>query len=230
MGTGLPGETTGSDGSFEHPRLVDAGHLDPGGAGSGEDALGNEPDQLAPAHCDAPRRRLRPYALDDVVERRALDVDDVHAHLHAARARQIEPDRLHAWHSTPGFARDGRDLARDADISGRELDVVRDEWLSRADEDSTPTRIDPPRTRVGSKLTRLHAPLQGREAAAAKVRGAPRVADRAVEEDRESELRPDAGRDLTRPILGEFHLTRGQGNEWDDVDDAHPGMHALVEA
>ena len=230
MGTGRPGQTTGSDGSFEHPRLVYAGHVHPGGAGSGEDALGNESDELAPTHRDAPRRRLRPYALDDVVERRALDVDDVHAHLHAARARQIEPDRLHAWHSTPGFARDGRDLARDADISRRELDVVRDERLSRADEDSTPTRIDLARTRVGSKLTRLHAPLQGREAATPKVRGAARVADRAVEEDRMSELRPDAGRDLTRRVLGELHLTRRQGNEGNDVDDAHPGMHALVDA
>jgi hypothetical protein len=229
MGTGLPGVTPGSDGSFEHPRLVDARQVHAGGAGSGQNALGDESDELAPTHCDAARLRLRPYALDDVVERRALDVDDVHAHLHAAGARQIEPDRLHAWHSTPGFARDGRDLARDADVSRRELDVVRDEWRSRANEDSTPTRIDPTRTRVGSKLSRLYAPLQGREAAAPKVRGAPRVADCAVEEDRESELRPDAGGDLTRRVLGEFHLTRGQGNDWNDVDDAHPRMHALVD-
>ncbi len=77
----------------------------------------------------------------------------------AAGARQVEPDRLYAGHPAPGLARDGRDLARDAEISRRELDVVRDEWLSRADEDRTPTRIDQARTRGGCKLTRLHASL-----------------------------------------------------------------------
>ena len=115
---------------LEHPRRVDAGNRrrPPGRGLRCKTRAGTRPTSSPPATSTPRVSRLGDArAAIDLVERRAVEVEHVHAHLGAPRARQVEADGLHARHPSARLAHAGRDLARDLHVVGRQLDVVGDE-------------------------------------------------------------------------------------------------------
>ena len=160
------------------------------------------------------------------MQRRPLDVDDVHAHLDAARARELEPDRLHARKPPARLAHRGRDGLGDGEVVRLELDVVRHERPPGTDENDAGPRIDLERPEVRAQLIRVDPPRELFEASTAEERGPPATPHLAVEEHGDAELRTDALGDLEgrAACLGEVG-----GNDRDERDDVR-GADARVDA
>src|SRR5438093_140682 len=116
--------------AFEHSTLVDSRNVDAGGACSRVDALGHETHELPVGYLDPAPTCFDAHPLDSVVQRRPVEVEDVHAHLHESRARKAQPDRLHAGKPTARLADYRRDLAGRLDGVRREDQVVGDERLA----------------------------------------------------------------------------------------------------
>ena len=122
---------------------------------------------------------------------RALEIEHVHADLHSARPRELEPDRLHARHAAARLADCGGDRAGHFDGARREVDVVGDERPPRADEHCARARVDLERSELRHELARVHPPPELVEPAPPEKRRSPPPSDLAVEEHREPDVTAD---------------------------------------
>src|SRR5262245_16244037 len=115
-------------------------------------ACGHQPDELGAFDVDAARVRLRLDAREDVVESGRLVVLDVHAHLRMTGAGERKPEGANSGETAASLAHDRGDLARNARVVGREVDVERDQRPAGADDDAARTRIETWRPEVGGDL------------------------------------------------------------------------------
>ena len=104
---------------LEDPRRVDVRDHGVRAVRRVEDARRDEPDELAGGDVHTACLRLGPHALDDVVQRRLLEVDHVHLTCTLGRIWQEEADRLHAGHPAARLREPRGDLARDLGVVGR---------------------------------------------------------------------------------------------------------------
>ena len=168
----------------------------------------------------------------DLVQRRRLEVEDVHAHLDLAGTRQAQPDRLHARHPAARLADRARDVLGDGDVVGVEHEVVRDERIAGAHEG------DPGPARSTSR-----GPASGRSSPAAIRRtssSSPPLRKKAgpatsAHEPVQEHGKPDVGAEpfarlASAVCLGQLPLRPLERDERHDVDRSDAGMDAVVPA
>ena len=175
----------------------------------------------------ASRRCLALDPRDDLVQRRGLVVLDVHAHLHEARARELEPERADAREPAVLLAYEPRNLARSLDAA-TEVDVERDQRPPGADEHAAGTFIQPRRAEVRRELARVDPALQLGRPARSEERGAAPVRELSVQENRQAELGTDPLGDLERHRPRPRHVRTLQCDDRNDVRGADARMGAFV--
>jgi hypothetical protein len=165
------------------------------------------------------------------VERRGIDVDDIHAHLSSSRVGEPQADCLHAVHAPARRAYGACDVLRDDPIFRREHEVVRDQHVTGADEHYTCSRVDTGMAiAIRRELSGFDPPLEFADTASAEERRpvpAPRVP---VQEDGQAEVVRKPASELPRHRDRARHVVGVERDDRDDVRDADAWVHALVPA
>ena len=191
-------------------------------------ACGHEPDELRAGHADPERARFFIDSTDDLVQRGGLVVLDVHAHLGMAGPRQKQPKRAHAREPTTFLAHYCSNRARDLDVVRGQVDVERDQWPARADDDAARTLVEPRGSVVGTKLARVDAALELPRTSLPVERRSSCSCGLAVEEHGQPELRADPVREPQCAIPRALAVCRLEGDDRDDVCSADPGMSPVM--
>jgi Methyltransferase domain len=201
--------------------------LDPPGAGRLDDARrGYEPHELALAHAGAARRGFRDNALHELVRRGRVEIDDVRRDLDPPFF-EPERERLDSGQPAAGLPHGRSNLARDLEWP-LELQVEGEERCACAHEDRAECGVQPSWPVRRHELSRIDALLQRDRPAPAVERRPPTRCERAVEEHRHPELLPEPPCDDSCHRLRARQIFPHERDERDDVDRAHPRVHALV--
>ncbi len=185
----------------------------------------DETDELpGPDPCTA-SLRLAHDALDELVRRRRVEVDDVRRDLHTASQPQAE--RLHAAESAGRLAHRRGDLLGDVERPVQ-LDVEGKERRAYADEHRTCPWVEPRRPVGLHDVAGVDSPLELGGAATPVERRAAIVGECPVEEDRHPELVTEPPRDGSRNRLGGRDILTSKCHDRDDVGRTDPWMNAVV--
>ena len=196
-----------------------------------ERALRHESHDLAPRGRHAARFRLQLHRVERAMQRRAIDVDEIHRDLRLTVDLEAKP--LHvaepARRSTHGLG----DFLRDGHVGGvAKVDVVRDEKGTRADGDGARRRVNAARSEVGIAVgIRADLGTQTLELSASHVREVLAIGacgGALVQKDRDLELAADALTEGSRERDAVFHRAALERHEGHDVGGTHAGMLAAV--
>src|SRR5512132_3319258 len=185
-------------------------------------------DQLAAGEGDAPYGRLGFDSGDDLVNGCCLPVLDVHAHLHAPRARQLETERPHTWEPASGLADNRGHCARHLDVVRRQLDVEGDERRPGSDQHGANAGVEARRAEIGTQLSGVDSLLQRVRPAQPEERRTSAITDGSVEEDRQPVLAADTLRQRERRAPRAIHVVGHDRNERHHVRGADARVHAVV--
>lgn len=212
---------------LEHMRGVEA--RDPQGrTGSGERSAGrHQAHELRADDLRAPRFCLLLDPGHDLVQRRRLEVLDVHRDLDEPGAGQVEPERAHAGESSARLADERSDLARRRELAAQ-IDVERDQRPPRPDDHSAGSRVKLTRAIVRLELARRDPSSELRRPPAPEERRPPTGRELSVEEDREPELVADTTRERRRRLPRFRQPVGPERDERDDVGGADPRVCAFV--
>ena len=106
-----------------------------------ERTLRHEAHDLAPGGCDAVRRGLESHGLIRAVQRRPLQVNEIHRDL--CLSFDFEPERLHVTEAAGGESHRLGDLARHRQVRSRaEVDVERHEKGAGSDRGGASGRVN----------------------------------------------------------------------------------------
>lgn len=188
----------------------------------------HEPDELCSSNGCAVGTRFFLDSRDDLVQRRRLEILDVHAHLRVTRARQEEAKRTHACKATALLADHRRDRAGGLDVRRGEIDVERNQRTTRSDNDAACTLVESRRTEVRLDLTGVDPPLQ-LLGATATVERRPAAGRRlCVQEDRQFQLGANPLREAQGRVTRPLTVGDVEGNDRDDVRRPDARMCSLV--
>ncbi len=160
------------------------------------------------------------------MRRGRVEIDDVRRDLDPP-VSEPERERLDAGQPAAGLPHRGGDLARNVEWP-LELQVEGEERRARAYQDRAEGGVQPRRPVRGHKLFGIDTRLQLDRPAPPVERRAPALCERPVEEHRYPELFPEPPCDGARHRLRARQILPQERDEWDDVDRAHPRVHALV--
>src|SRR5205814_322287 len=144
---------------LEYTRCVERGNPQRRPGRSDGSACGYQTDELGGENGCPAQLGLRFDTRDDLVERGRLPVLDVHAHLDAARAGQVETERTDAGKPTAAFAHDLGDRESRLEVA-LDVDIEGDQRRPRADDDSACFRVEARRPVIRAELARGEAALE----------------------------------------------------------------------
>ncbi len=162
------------------------------------------------------------------MQRRSVDVDDVHAHLDASGCGELQADRLHTGHPAARLTNGRGHVPCHRDVVRREVEVVRDEHVTSSDENRARAWVDLARPLVGDELAVVDACAELVEPPTPEVGGSPAPTDLAVQEDRKPELVSDTSSEVTRGRDRSRHLVGAKRHERHDIGGPHAWVHAGV--
>jgi ubiquinone/menaquinone biosynthesis C-methylase UbiE len=164
------------------------------------------------------------------VQRDAVGLLNVHAHLHDAAALEREAEGADTGKAAPRLADGGSDLARNLEVVREQVDVEGNERPPRGHEDTARRRVESRRAVVGSNLAGVDPPLQLRRPSTPEERRPAARTDLPVEEHRQADLVPYAPGQLERGFPRPLEILLPDGDERHDVGSPDSRVRALVAA
>src|SRR4029453_1038932 len=145
------------------------------------------------------------------------------------RAREVEAERAHTWKAAAGLPHGRSHLARSLELA-LEVDVERDQRLTRTDEDRSGGLVKALGAEVRTQVAGVDPTLQLLRTAAPEERGPAARGELAVQEDREAELVADPPGQLLCGVPRAGHVIRGDRHDGNDVGGAGGRISSFVTA
>src|SRR5580704_1041056 len=123
-----------------------------------ERLLRHEADNLAPSDRNAARRRLTPHYVEHLMQWSLLEIGEIHGHLSKPTLSQRQSQRLHERHSAGRSADCSRDFLRHLHVVGLQINIERDQQLSRSDDGSPRRWMERRPTQIRRHVRTLEAP------------------------------------------------------------------------